>query len=119
MSFEKFIIDEEICGIAFEYLKPIVVTDESIGLDIIEEIGIGGDYLSHPSTLKNCRTAFYLPDLVNRKGYAGWQENGHKRIDEKATDIFQQRLSAYVKPDIDPQTEKDLQAYIEKRKSES
>ena len=119
MSFEKFIIDEEICGFAHEYLKPIAVTDETIGLNIIEEIGIGGDHLSHPRTLEQCRTAFYLPDLVNRKGYAAWQENGNQRIDEKATDVLNERLSSYVKPDIDPQTEKDLQAYIQKRKSDS
>lgn len=119
MSFEKFIIDEEICSIACEYLKPIKISKETIGLDIIEEIGIGGEFLSHPKTLEQCRTAFFLPNLVNRKGYAGWQENGRKRIDEKASDILQQRLSAYVKPDIDPQIEKDLRAYIEKRKSES
>ena len=34
---------KRLVGIAFEHLKPIVVSDESIGLDIIEEIGIGGD----------------------------------------------------------------------------
>jgi trimethylamine--corrinoid protein Co-methyltransferase len=118
MSFEKFLIDEEICGIAFEHLKPIVVTDESIGLDIIEEIGIGGDHLTHPRTLEHCRTAFYLPDLINRKCYAGWKENGNRRIDEKATDVVNQRLSSYVKPDIDPQIEKDLRTYVEKRKNE-
>jgi trimethylamine--corrinoid protein Co-methyltransferase len=118
MSFEKFIIDEEICGITHEYLKPIVISDESFNLDIIEEIGIGGDHLSHPMTLEQCRTAFYLPDLANRKGYAGWKENGNQRIDEKATKVLNDRLSAYVKPDIDPQIEKDLQAYIEKRKRE-
>jgi len=118
MSFEKFIIDEEICSIACEYLKPIEISEETIALDIIEEIGIGGDFLSHPKTLEQCRTAFFLPDLVNRKGYAGWLENGRKRIDEKATDILHERISAYVKPDIDPLIEKDLQAYIQKRKSE-
>jgi trimethylamine--corrinoid protein Co-methyltransferase len=118
MSFEKFIIDEEICGFAHEYLKPVVVTDETIGLDIIEEVGIGGDHLSHRRTLEQCRTAFYLPDLVNRNGYAGWQENGNQRIDEKATHVLNDRLSSYVKPDIDAQIEKDLQAYIQKRKRE-
>jgi trimethylamine--corrinoid protein Co-methyltransferase len=118
MSFEKFIIDEEICAIVLEYLKPIEITDDSIGLDTIKEVGIGGNYLMHSKTLEQCRTAFFLPNMVNRKGYNGWQEDGGKRIDEKATDVFNNRLSAYVKPDIDPQIEKDLLAYIQKRKSE-
>ena len=56
--------------------------------------------------------------MVNRKGYNGWQDDGHKRIDEKAAEVLNDRLSSYVKPDIDPQIEKDLLAYIQKRKSD-
>jgi len=118
MSFEKFIIDEEIGSMALEYLKPVEITDKSIDLDLIKEVGIGGDYLSHPKTLEQCRSAFFMPNLVNRTGYAGWQENGGRRMDQKATDVLNDRLAAYEKPDIDPQIEKDLRAYIEKRKSE-
>jgi trimethylamine--corrinoid protein Co-methyltransferase len=119
MSFEKFIIDEEIGSMALEYLKPVEITDKSIDLDLIKEVGIGGDYLSHPKTLEQCRSAFFMPNLVNRTGYAGWQENGGRRMDQKATDVLNDRLAAYEKPDIDPQIEKDLRTYIEKRKNES
>jgi trimethylamine--corrinoid protein Co-methyltransferase len=119
MSFEKFIIDEEICGMALEYLRPIEITDKSIDLDLIKEVGIGGEYLSHPKTLEQCRSAFFLPKVVNRHGYAGWQESGGKRMDQKATDVLNDRLSAYEKPDIDPQIEKDLLAFIQKRKNDS
>jgi trimethylamine--corrinoid protein Co-methyltransferase len=117
MSFEKFIIDEELCSMVIETLKPIEITDESIDTNFIKEVGIGGDYLIQNKTLEQCRTAFFLPNLVNRRGYNGWQEDGHKRVDEKATEILNERLSSYLKPDIDPQIEKDLRAYIQKRKA--
>lgn len=118
MSFEKFIIDEELCSMVIETLKPIEITDESIDTNFIKEVGIGGDYLIQNKTLEHCRTAFYLPNLVNRKGYNGWREDGHKRVDEKATEILDDRLSSYMKPDIDPQIEKDLLTYVQKRKNE-
>ena len=86
----------------------------SIDTNFIKEVGIGGDYLIQPKTLEQCRTAFFLPNLVNRKGYSGWQEDGHKRIDEKAAQVLDDRLSSYIKPDIDPQIDKDLRAYIQK-----
>jgi trimethylamine--corrinoid protein Co-methyltransferase len=114
MSFEKFIIDEELCRMVIETLKPITITEESIDTNFIKEVGIGGDYLIQTKTLEQCRTAFFLPDLVNRKGYSGWQADGHKRIDEKAAEVLDDRLSSYLKPDIDPQIEKDLRAYIQK-----
>jgi trimethylamine---corrinoid protein Co-methyltransferase len=115
MSFEKFIIDEEVCSQILESLKPVPITDESIDLDLIKEIGIGGNYLTHPKTYEQCRTAFYLSNLVNRNGFSDWQEDGAKHITDKAAEIVNERMSAYVKPDIDPQVEKDLLTYIQKR----
>ncbi len=65
MSFEKFLIDEELCRMVIESLKPIIIDKESIDTDFIEEVGIGGDYLAQTKTLEQCRTAFFLPNLVN------------------------------------------------------
>jgi trimethylamine--corrinoid protein Co-methyltransferase len=115
MSFEKFIIDEELCSHVLECLKPVSITDESIDLELIRDVGIGGNYLSHSKTYDQCRTAFYFNNLVNRREFNGWQEAGAKHIKDRATEILNERLAQYVKPDIDPQLEKDLLAYIQKR----
>jgi trimethylamine--corrinoid protein Co-methyltransferase len=117
MSFEKFIIDEEVCSQILESFKPIKISDESIDLDLIKEVGIGGNYLTHPKTYEECRTAFYLSDLVNRDGFPGWQDSGAKPITDRATEILNERLANYVKPDIDPQLEKDLLSYVQNRKN--
>jgi trimethylamine--corrinoid protein Co-methyltransferase len=97
-----------------ETLMPINIDEESIDTNFIKQVGIGGDYLAQTKTLEQCRTAFFLPNLVNRKSYSGWQEDGHKRIDEKAAEILDDRMTSYIKPDIDPQIDKDLRAYISK-----
>ena len=52
MSFEKFIIDEELCRMVMETLKPIKITDKSIDINFIKEVGIGGDYLMQAKTLE-------------------------------------------------------------------
>ena len=116
MSFEKFIIDEEICTQILESLKPVTITAESIDLDCIKEVGIGGNYLTHPKTYEQCRTAFYLSNLVNRNGFSEWQEDGAKPINDRAAEILNERLAEYVKPDIDQKNEKDLFSYVQQRK---
>ena len=116
MSFEKFIIDEELCSQILESLRPVAINNESIDLEFIKDVGIGGNYLTHPKTYEHCRTAFYFSNLVNRRGFSGWQEDGAKHINDRATEIFNERMSKYRKPDIDPQLEKDLLSYIQKRK---
>ena len=118
MSYEKFLIDEEICGMVKKILRPIEVSDEALSLDIIKEVGIGGEFLSHPKTLELCRTEYYNPLLMFRDNYESWLTRGKKRLDVIAHDRLNERLESYKKPDIGKSLEKDLKNYIEKRKEE-
>jgi len=117
MSYEKFMIDEEICGMIRRALTPMEVTDETIDLETIKAVGSGGEYLTQPKTLQRCRTEFFQPVLCNRKNYGRWLVAGGKRIDEKASELLAGRLGAYEKPDIDPSMEKGLAAYVGERKN--
>ncbi len=117
MSFEKFLVDEETCGMIRSMIKPLALTDESIDLDMIKGVGIGGQYLTHPKTFQLCRTEFYMPGLMSRQNTDAWTKGGKKRIDQMAEDKVSQRLAAYEKPEIDPEIEKKLTEYVENRKN--
>jgi trimethylamine--corrinoid protein Co-methyltransferase len=116
MSFEKFVVDEELCGMLKKLFNPIIVTTETISLDIIKEVGIGGLYLSHDQTLARCRTEYFVPHIAERQTYEYWAEAGMLRADQRASAVVQERLQSYKKPDIDPQTERALQKYVERRR---
>lgn len=116
MSYEKFLLDEEIAGIVKKMIKPIEITDEAIDVEMIKTVGIGGQYLTQPKTFQLCRTEFYLTQTMNRQNQHGWHAAGAKRIDQVAADKLNQRLATYEKPDIDPSVEKDLSAYIARRR---
>ena len=117
MSFEKFLVDEEMCGMIRQMLKPIEISDESIDVEMIHTVGAGGQYLTHPKTFKLCRSEFFLPDLMARSNYDAWNGAGRKKIHEVAEDKMSQRLAKYEKPDIDPSIEQDLTEYVIKQKN--
>jgi len=117
MSYEKFIIDEELCGMVKKLIEPIEISDTSIDLKTIKEVGIGGNYLTQPKTFELCRTAFFLPELMTVQDYDGWYTAGSKRVDERASDILNKRLANYEKPEIDPAIESELSEYVTRRKS--
>ncbi|MGA6927448.1 MAG: trimethylamine methyltransferase family protein [Desulfosarcina sp.] len=119
MSFEKFLMDEEMCGVLRKLIKPIDFSDDAIDVEMIKTVGIGGQYLTQPKTFKLCRTEFYNTDFLNRQNYAAWRAAGSKRIDQAATDMLSQRLAAYEKPPIDPDIETALTAYVARRKNKS
>jgi trimethylamine--corrinoid protein Co-methyltransferase len=117
MSFEKFIIDEEVCGMVRQMLKPIDITEDSIDIEMISKVGPGGQYLTDPKTFKLCRTEFYLPELMVRSNYDSWSKGGKKKTHELADQKVSQRLAKYEKPDIDPAIELELTAYVDTRKN--
>ena len=116
-NMEKWLIDEELCGMVRRMLTPIEITPESIDLDTIQAVGIGGTYLTQPSTLKNCRTAFYEKKAYCRDEHSRWQANGSKRVDETASEALLKRLAEYEKPPIDPGLETALADFITARKN--
>ncbi len=116
-SFEKFIIDEEACAMVKKIIHPIEITDESIDVEMIKQVGIGGQYLTQPKTFRLCRTEFFLSDLMNRKAYAGWREDGKKPLVDVASEKINERLASYEKPDIDVQIEEALSEFVRKRKN--
>ena len=115
MSFQKFIADEEICGMLRHMLKPIEVTEERLDLDTIRSVGIGNEYLTHPDTLAHCRTEFYQTNVMSRDDYTTWQGKGGKNLPDHLLEIYEKRLQAYEKPDIAPGIEKELERYIQSR----
>jgi trimethylamine--corrinoid protein Co-methyltransferase len=116
MSLEKFLIDEELCGMARKMVRPVEITRDAIDVGTIEKVGIGGHYLAEPVTYERCRTAFFLPELANRKDYLTWSKAGRTRIDQRASQALQARLASYRKPDIDPGVERALADYVSRRK---
>ncbi len=117
MSLEKFISDEEICGMLRRMLQPMNVTDERIDFDAIKTVGPGGEYLTHPSTFKHCRSEFYMPLLHQRNDYSTWVSKGRPELSDIAEEKVKARLEGYQKPEIDEDLEKRLDQYVMDRKS--
>ncbi|WP_461395182.1 trimethylamine methyltransferase family protein, partial [Deferrisoma sp.] len=73
-------------------------------------------YLTQPKTFKLCRTEFFLPKLANRANYEGWKQAGGLDARQRAAQAVEDRLARYQKPEIDPDVERDLAAYVQTRK---
>ncbi|MBI9087829.1 MAG: trimethylamine methyltransferase family protein [Desulfobacterium sp.] len=117
MSFEKFLLDEEICGMVRKIVTPVEVTEESIGMDQIKRAGIGGAYITFPETFKKCRTELFMPEHATRGSYETWAVQGKKKVHTKAHESLIKRLDTYKKPDIDPSIEKELREFVAQRRA--
>ncbi len=84
LCYEQIVIDNEIAGYVRQLLKGAAVNDETLALDEIERLGIGGDFLTSDTTMKFLRECYYAPRLFYRKRRSEWLSDGGKDTLERA-----------------------------------
>lgn len=113
MSYEKFIIDDEMCGMARRIKQGVSVTPETLGLEAIKEIGPGGHFLGNPHTFRHFKTEFFMPKLGNRTSYDAWNKSDEKNMARKANKEWKEILSQYSPPELSPDIDADLKSYVQ------
>ena len=98
-SFEMFVLTDELAAMANHLLKGIEVTDDTLMLDEIHEVGPGGSYLGTTQTVKRFRE-FWFPTLLDRKIRSQWLDGGSTTLG--------QRLNAKVKKILEKHQPKPL-----------
>lgn len=85
-------MNNEIIGMVKRVLKGIPATDETMAVDVIDEVGPGGHFLGAEHTLTNFRGETWWPSLLNRNRYDDWVAGGKKtlskRVNEKTQNIL-------------------------------
>ena len=111
-SYEKFIIDNEICGMCKRILRGEDITAEKLAVDAIRQVGPGGEYLTHMHTFKHFKQALYTPLLEERDNFTSWKSKGGLTMEQRANARYKEILENYEEPFMGKNIRKDLDAYI-------
>lgn len=113
VSYEKMIIDDEICGMVRRFEKGLGTSAEDLAFDVIVGVGPGGSFLMEPHTVERCRTEFYRPSIASRQGIDAWQQHGRLSSLEVAGERWRSLLESHVPPTPDAITMAQLDRYVE------
>lgn len=116
-SFEQMVMDCEIFDIIAKMMEGIVVNDETLALEAIRDVGIGGNFLTQKHTRKHIRN-LWLSTLMDRRPYDVWKEKMDGARDwarEKAKQI----LDTHKPRPLDTQLIQELKRIIESVETES
>jgi trimethylamine--corrinoid protein Co-methyltransferase len=95
ISYEKLVMDNEILGMCERVLQGIEVTDETLAVDVIEQVGPGGNYLTEAHTVMHMMDEFYNPSLADRALYDEWVAKGRHSIKRRAGEKLQELISKH------------------------
>jgi trimethylamine---corrinoid protein Co-methyltransferase len=117
MSYEKFVLDADLCGALHTYLNGVTVDDATLALDAFHEVGPGNHFFGCAHTMSNYQTAFRDYELSDNDPFETWQENGSENAMARANQRWKQLLADYQPPPIDPGTDEALREFIARRKA--
>lgn len=111
VSYEKFLIDDEIMSRAAQVVRGIDSYEDDLSESIISESGHGASYLMHPTTMKHCRD-FWTPPLSTMDSYQSWEKKGGQDVADKASVSYKEILSNCPETILDNDLDQDLLSFI-------
>ena len=112
-DYGQFVMDNEFARMIKHCVGGIAITDETLAVDDIAQVGAFGDFLSLDATLRHMRE-LSQPEFLDRRVREEWQERGstdlHARCLAKAREV----LDDYQPPQVDDDVKQRIHAIVEK-----
>jgi trimethylamine--corrinoid protein Co-methyltransferase len=109
---ELLVIGDEIIRMIERILKGICVDEDSLAIDVIENVGPSGHFLSQKHTLNHLSREIYIPKLFDRKPESIWQREGSKDIGQVAHEKAKRILSEHKPEPLPKNVEQKLKELL-------
>jgi trimethylamine--corrinoid protein Co-methyltransferase len=93
-SLAQLAICDEIVDWVKRSLTEVEINDETLALDLIDEVGPDGQFLDTDHTMRHFRERWY-PRLIERDTFDRWQTKGSKDITRRAAERVSQILATH------------------------
>ena len=117
VSFEHFVMNDEIIGRALRILRGIEVDPDHLALEAIREVGPGGNFMTSPHTLAHLRTEFFPGNgVTDANPRVKWEEEGSLDVRVRARQIAKRLISraqaSHLSPEVDRAIRNQYQIFL-------
>ena len=103
---------DEIIGMIRQIGKGIRVDDETLALDVLDEVGPGGEFVSHDHTFDHWKE-WYRPTYMDRSNYETWINSGKKTFNERIEEQVDYILDTYEAEPLDENVLEEMKKIID------
>lgn len=112
-SLEELVLVAEFIARDRRLLADIEVSPETLAVDVLVNVGPGGDFLSQRHTKRHLRSAQWRPALLNRLSHDRWLETGGLDVTEKARQKARELVSTHEVPDLPAELVAHIDAVVD------
>jgi trimethylamine--corrinoid protein Co-methyltransferase len=89
----------------------VQVNEETLALDVVDELGPTGDYLSHQHTLNHFKEPYYSK-LADKGTYSQWVDRGATTMEERAAEQVDQILASHRPDPLPADVQRDVNKIV-------
>jgi trimethylamine---corrinoid protein Co-methyltransferase len=110
-SLEQIVICDELINYLKRFMQGVVVDEETLALDLIDELGPAGDYTASDHTRRHFREDWY-PQLLDRRHVDRWLAAGGQSLRGRARERVEQILSKHAPAPLPPSVQARIDSIV-------
>jgi trimethylamine--corrinoid protein Co-methyltransferase len=118
-SLELLTLCNEFISKTKRFLRSAVISEDNLALDVIEEVGPGGNFLTHPHTLAHFKEEIWMPELIDRQNYQNWVNLGNKSLKQRANEKTRWIIENHKPEKLPPEVEKEVKAILQRHEKQT
>lgn len=104
-DFAKAVIDDEIALMMKRMKRGISFTEEDLAMNLINEIGPGGSFITVKHTISRMKTEAVMTKIADRDARTIWEKKGatdiHARAMKRVRELMATNATSLISPDVD------------------
>jgi trimethylamine--corrinoid protein Co-methyltransferase len=107
-SLTQLVVDDEMIGYCKRMLKKFTITEETLAVEAIRRVGVGGNFLADDHTIAHFRKELWFPDMWDRQKFDSWYNSGAKSMSDRAFEKQQRILTDHHPGPIEEKLGKEI-----------
>ena len=107
-SLDMLLMQHELIGFVERIMRGLRFDDETLGVDVVKEVGPGGTFIDQEHTLRHFREELWFPRLLDRQFYDTWVGGGSIPMAERCRQEKERILSEHEPEPLPDDLEREV-----------
>ena len=112
-SLVMLLMQHEIVAYVERLMHGFEVSDETLGLDVIRDVGHDGNFLAEIHTVRHFRRELWFPTLLDRNFWQTWADEGARAMHERCIEMKDKMLRTHTPEPLDEDTSRELDKIVD------
>jgi trimethylamine---corrinoid protein Co-methyltransferase len=112
-SLEMLVMNDELIAMARRVMCGLEISDDTLMLDLIDEVGPGGHFLAERETARRCRQEIWVPKLMDRDPWESWEAAGAETMNDRIAARLNTILATHQPPPLPDGVAEEIEAILQ------